>query len=124
MKQILLIIGKKNGSDIVFSEDHKIIVQSSPNSSLQVIFELGNKYYRPAIATMKLTRGKCGIHQKVPYLIEMDRYLFFPTLGLKNKECCWVNYYCIKDLRAINDGTEFTFHDYCKTKCVLFFVSG
>lgn len=118
MKQILLIIGKKNGSDIIYTENYKIIVQSSSCSSLQVVFELGNQFYRPAVATMKLIRGKCGIYQKVPYLIEMNRLLLFPTMGLKNKECCWINYYCIKDLRTINGGTEFTFYDYSIMKCV------
>lgn len=118
MLNLIMIIGKNNGSEIIYSKNHEIIVQSSSLSSLQVVLEIGKQFYRPAFATMELIGKLNGYHQKVPFMIESNRLLLFPTTGLKDKKCCWINYYSVKKSKRLNYGTEISFHDYSIIKCV------
>lgn len=112
MNNILMIIGRKNGSEIVYTVDHKVKVQKSKCKSTHLVFELGNIYHRPALATMKLIKGKYGYHQKIPIIVEMNRFLFFPTISYKDEECCWINYYCVCGLEKVKDGTIISFYDH------------
>lgn len=107
-----MIIGSEDGCEIIYSHDHQVKIKKSSSKASKMIYGLAHSYYRPVLSTMKLIEEKHGYHQKIPVLIEFDRLLLFPTVSMKDPSCCWVNYYCVADVKGTKKKTQLSFYDH------------
>ena len=112
MTHIFMITGNKNGCEIVYSQNQEIKTSVSQCKASKMIYQMARAHYRPVMPTVNLIKKMYGYSQKVPVLIEYNRILFFPTISMRDPSCCWINYYCVTDIKGNKEKTEITFCEY------------
>lgn len=112
MNNILYVAGKPYGCDIAIVEKQQFKIVRSSYKATEFIFKLSKIHFRPAKEMIQMIGDTYKFSQKVPILIENNQFLFFPTISMKDKECCWINYYCIFCLRRMQNGTKVFFKEY------------
>lgn len=112
MNNILFIQGYQNGCMIMYTKNHQLYSMFSTNHPTKVIERIMMIYYRSIIGNEKMTKKQFVFHQKVPVFIDLNQFLFFPILSKKDKECCWINYYCVSDVKKKKEHTRVSFCDY------------
>lgn len=109
MDNILMIEGCDAGSIIHYIEDHHVMKKQVHDESVVIMEKLLHAFYHTFESNQYLVYRQHGYYQKVPLLIDFNKYLFFPTHGRKEKLCCWINYYCIEKIKKTADGTQIQF---------------
>lgn len=112
MNNILLIAGCKKGCRILYTKEHQLCYLGSTQHPTKVIEKIMMCYHRSIIGNEKQTKKLFMFRQKVPVFIDLNRFLFFPTLSKKDKECCWINYYCVSNIKKKKERTLVSFCDY------------
>lgn len=112
MNNILLVVGNEKGCEIFFTLDHDLYKVFAPVHSTKVIEMILGYYYRSLEGNIKQIQNSFNFNQKVPVFIDVNRMLFFPTITKNNRECCWINYYCISSVRKSKRNTIIKFYDH------------
>lgn len=112
MYNILYIAGCKEGSEVIYTKNdqlHKEIISMHPSKIIEKIMVC---YYRTLKGNTQLIGKHFDFHQKVPVFIDYHRHLFFPTISKDDKECCWINYYCVFDVKGRKRSTNIVFYEH------------
>ncbi|WP_294561104.1 competence protein ComK [uncultured Traorella sp.] len=112
MTHIFMIMGNENGCEIIYTQNHEVKIMKSKCRVNKMVYQMAHAYYRPVLPTLKLIKKIHGYSQKVPVLIEYDRLLLFPTISMKDPSCCWINYYCVADIKGNKEKTTIFFGEY------------
>lgn len=108
---LLMVVGNEKTCYLFYSNNQIEMVQRFNFRGKRLIDELGKQYCRPVDDTIKLIRKKFGYHQKTPLFLDSNRILLFPTTGIKDNTCIWINYYAVSGYYRDKNKTVISFHD-------------
>ncbi len=102
MITIYYVKGTKQGCSVFYSNDLSSALVEMIDlqiSSTQALKMYAAHYHHSIEDSQRLLRRRYKFYQKVPVFIEKDRSLFFPTASALQWDCCWINYYAVRQIR-------------------------